>query len=337
MRFLRLEHRDIGALIAPDHLGREPPGVEQGHGNLAGVLDDVAVGDDIALARIDDDAGSGALKLALPHGGLFGASKKRRKNGSSGSGLFRGTRSVKVPRVAMFTTAGDAILIMGASEGTGLSPTAGGMPPKAGVTATATIRVRAGSARLMPDDSSPHGWAVERNPAMRQKTAPARGRRRRDRQCVSRSPRDLQLGRGWTVIFRGCLRALRNADLQHTVHVAGLDRLGVRALGQAEAAHEVATRALDALEPGVEVFFRAALAADRQHALVGGDLNILAFDTRQVGRDHEAVCLLADVDVRDPADARGLPGVSMWLKAPSSCSMQPSVEERPRARNEEWS
>jgi hypothetical protein len=31
--------------------------------------------------------------------------------------LFRGTRSVNTPRVAMFTTAGDATLIMGASEG----------------------------------------------------------------------------------------------------------------------------------------------------------------------------------------------------------------------------
>jgi hypothetical protein len=47
----------------------------------------------------------------------FGKLKKRRKKGSWSSGLFRGTRSVNTPRVAMFTTAGDATLIMGASEG----------------------------------------------------------------------------------------------------------------------------------------------------------------------------------------------------------------------------
>ena len=35
---------------------------------------------------------------------------------------MRGTRSVKVPRVAMFTTAGDASLIMGASEGSATAP-----------------------------------------------------------------------------------------------------------------------------------------------------------------------------------------------------------------------
>src|ERR1700722_19823390 len=48
-----------------------------------------------------------------------GTSKKRRKNGSSSSGLRWPGFSLMVPRVAMFTTAGDTRLTMGASEGIG--------------------------------------------------------------------------------------------------------------------------------------------------------------------------------------------------------------------------
>ena len=50
--------------------------------------------------------------------GVFGTSKKRRKNGSFSSGFC----SCTVPRVAMFTTAGVTRFSMGASEGTGVSP-----------------------------------------------------------------------------------------------------------------------------------------------------------------------------------------------------------------------
>src|ERR1700730_9198797 len=53
-----------------------------------------------------------------------GASKKRRKNGSSNSGL-RPERSLMVPRVAIFTTAGETRLTMGASEGIGAASGAG--------------------------------------------------------------------------------------------------------------------------------------------------------------------------------------------------------------------
>src|ERR1700677_3943062 len=70
MRLLHPQHRDIRALIAPDHACRDSPVVEQGDGDLAGVLYDVPVRDDVALARIHDHARSGALKLAMPHGGL---------------------------------------------------------------------------------------------------------------------------------------------------------------------------------------------------------------------------------------------------------------------------
>src|ERR1700724_944975 len=48
-----------------------------------------------------------------------GASKKRRKNGSSSKGLRWPGSSLMVPRVAMLTTAGETRLTMGASEGIG--------------------------------------------------------------------------------------------------------------------------------------------------------------------------------------------------------------------------
>src|SRR2546423_341726 len=79
------------------------------------------------------------------------------------------------------------------------------------------------------------------------------------------------------------LRALRDGDFQHPVHVPGLDRLGIGALGKGEAAQECPRRALEALEAvRGSLALRAALAADRQHALVGRDLDVLALDARRV-------------------------------------------------------
>jgi len=54
--------------------------------------------------------------------GVFGTSKKRRKNGSFISGFC----SCTVPRIAMFTTAGVTRFSIGASDGTGASPTCAG-------------------------------------------------------------------------------------------------------------------------------------------------------------------------------------------------------------------
>ena len=55
-----------------------------------------------------------------------------------------------VPRVAMFTTAGDTFLIIGARVGTGVSPTAGGMPARSGASGTsARVNVRARTKRFM--------------------------------------------------------------------------------------------------------------------------------------------------------------------------------------------
>jgi hypothetical protein len=54
-----------------------------------------------------------------------------------------------VPRVAMLTTAGDAFLIMGASEGSPVSPAPGGMPARAAVAVSTAIRQDAESEALM--------------------------------------------------------------------------------------------------------------------------------------------------------------------------------------------
>src|SRR6185436_2332773 len=75
---------------------------------------------------------------------MSGMSKNRRKKGSSSRG-FWGARSRMVPRVAMFTTAGETRLIMGASVGIGVSPTAWGRAAwlaKARLKAQAAVAIR---------------------------------------------------------------------------------------------------------------------------------------------------------------------------------------------------
>ena len=52
---LTLQHREIGLLIAADHLGLEPRAVGEDHVDLVGFGDHVVVGDDDA-GRIDDEA-----------------------------------------------------------------------------------------------------------------------------------------------------------------------------------------------------------------------------------------------------------------------------------------
>src|SRR6266704_1357087 len=80
-----------------------------------------------------------------------GTSKKRRKKGSSNRG-FCGPFSWMVPRVAMFTIAGETFLIIGESEGTGVSPTAEGIAAGAvGATAAKTSQAaKAHGVNLMP-------------------------------------------------------------------------------------------------------------------------------------------------------------------------------------------
>ena len=55
-----LEHREVGVRIGPDDLGLELAPVEQAHGHLIGAIDDVVVGEDVAVLG-DDEARAGAL------------------------------------------------------------------------------------------------------------------------------------------------------------------------------------------------------------------------------------------------------------------------------------
>jgi hypothetical protein len=72
--------------------------------------------------------------------GVLGTSKKRRKNGSFSSGFC----SCTVPRVAMLTTAGETRFTIGASEGTGVSPTwAGSWAEANGAAAKSSVANRA--------------------------------------------------------------------------------------------------------------------------------------------------------------------------------------------------
>src|SRR5215472_15381502 len=246
-----------------------------------------------------------------------GRSKKRRKKGSWSRG-FCAPVSCTVPRVDTFTTAGETFLIIGASDGNGVSPTAGGMAAEAGGTSASAHSPRARNAALiLSGNSSPRRDA---GPGPRREARAGGAVRRRRilwRLCLGGLDFDApRLG----------LRTLRNAELEHAVHVRRLDGPGVGALREREAAQERAARTLDALVALARgLLLGAALAADREHALVGRDLDVLAIDTRQVGRDHEALILFADVDARDPADARRI-GVAEGL---IELAVQPP-EERPR-------
>src|ERR1700694_4081950 len=79
MRFSYLEHRDIGALIAANHFCLKVPVIEQRHRDLARILDDVVVGDDVAVLSVYDYARAGALELAAPHLSALGHVKESTK------------------------------------------------------------------------------------------------------------------------------------------------------------------------------------------------------------------------------------------------------------------
>src|SRR5581483_2016716 len=89
------------------------------------------------------------------------------------------------------------------------------------------------------------------------------------------------------------LGLLRDGHLEHAIGLLRRDGLGVRALGQREATQEGARGALDALVAILRVLlFRASLTADRQHALLGRDVDILRLDAGDIRQDDEAVLLL---------------------------------------------
>src|SRR5262249_47713246 len=100
------------------------------------------------------------------------------------------------------------------------------------------------------------------------------------------------------------LRPLRQGDFQHPVDVRRLDGVHVNRLGQREPAHERARGTLDALEAVLRrLLVRVALTLDGQHTLLGGDFQVLALNTRHIGGHDEALGFLANVNVRNPADA----------------------------------
>src|SRR3569833_2610487 len=84
-------------------------------------------------------------------------------------------------------------------------------------------------------------------------------------------------------------RGLRNRYFQNTIGLLGFDLLGVGALGQREAAEEATGNTLDAL---IAVFGLAllslALTADSQHAVVGGDVDVLGVNARDVGETNNS-------------------------------------------------
>src|SRR6516164_6193828 len=252
-----------------------------------------------------------------------GTSKKRRKKGSSSSG-FCAPRSRMVPRVAMFTTAGETLRIIGASVGRPDSPVTGGIAAGSGVARTAANTHRAKARLMRPRILAPRGGAgrTQRRDCEAQRAgarpaplpAPAP---LGSRETVAGSARTLPAHRrspsgGLNVDATRLLRRpLRNADLEHPVDVSRLDGFRIYTLGQREAAQERAGGALDALEAVLgRLLLRAALALDREHALLGRDLDVLALDARQVGSYHEALSLLVNVDVRDPADGRAVGGLA---------------------------
>src|SRR5215831_371300 len=98
---------------------------------------------------------------------------------------------------------------------------------------------------------------------------------------------------------------LRDAEGQHTVLVVGLYGLGVDGVGEREAAGERAIAALDAqivlvlrlfAGPGrAGDLFELALAADGQNVVLDANVELLRFDVRQVGLDHELMLVFEDV------------------------------------------
>ena len=98
-----------------------------------------------------------------------GASKKRRKNGSSSSGLRWPGSSLMVPRVAILTTAGETRLTMGASDGIGAaSATGAGKAAYTGAVLTIAVPAMTAAARVAAANSrrrfmrSPFRWICSR-------------------------------------------------------------------------------------------------------------------------------------------------------------------------------
>src|SRR3954464_5548512 len=76
-------------------------------------------------------------------------------------------------------------------------------------------------------------------------------------------------------LARLALRGLRDADLEHAAVEAGLDGLGVHALGERERPREGAERALDAVVALLRgLVLGLALARHREHAVLDLDVHV---------------------------------------------------------------
>jgi hypothetical protein len=109
-------------------------------------------------------------------------------------------------------------------------------------------------------------------------------------------------------------RLLRNHDFEHAIAVPGRDLLSERVFGQRETPLEIA---LDALEPLITLLavalFNAARAPDRQHTLVGRDLNVGRKNARKIGVHGKALRLLVYVHGRGPGGRCCTGGISLRI------------------------
>src|SRR4029079_17187051 len=97
-------------------------------------------------------------------------------------------------------------------------------------------------------------------------------------------------------LLRLRLFELRDLDLQHAVDVIRGDVVRVDAARQRERADEAAVRALDAVIVAVVLPLELALAADGEHAVLEGDLEVVLVHAGDLDLDHDLVGLLSDVD-----------------------------------------
>src|SRR5882757_8036150 len=98
-------------------------------------------------------------------------------------------------------------------------------------------------------------------------------------------------------------RGLRNRHFEHTVGLLRFDRFGVGTLGQREAAEECTRDALDALITILGLaLLGAALTTDSQHAVLGGDVDVLRLNAGYIGEHNKPVFLFVNVDPRHPGN-----------------------------------
>src|SRR5271170_5615804 len=94
----------------------------------------------------------------------------------------------------------------------------------------------------------------------------------------------------------------RDRHFEHAVVVACLDLIRLHIFGQRKAALEGTRDALQALETLlILAALELASSAQRQYAVVRGDVDVLGLDAGQVRRHDELVGILMNVNRRDPA------------------------------------